>query len=102
MSVAPVFAALGDPTRLIIVQRLVEGGPTSLSRLGEGLPVTRQAIAKHLRVLGSAGVVNTTRKGREQIVKLETQALSDASDWLSQRAHEWDDRLARLKRLLES
>lgn len=102
MSVAPVFAALGDPTRLAIVQKLVEGGPTSLSRLGEGLPVTRQAIAKHLTVLGKAGVVQTVKKGREQIVKLEPEALSQASTWLSQRAHEWDDRLNRLKRLLES
>jgi DNA-binding transcriptional ArsR family regulator len=102
MSVAAVFSALGDPTRMTIVQKLVEGGPTSLSRLADGLPVTRQAIAKHLLVLGKAGVVATSRKGREQIVKLEPEALSEASVWLSQRAREWDDRLGRLRRLLES
>lgn len=100
MSLSPVLAALGDPTRLAIVERLVQGGPASVSKLSEGLPVTRQAVTKHLRVLSDAGVVTSSRYGREQVVKLEPVRLTEASVWLNRLAIEWDIRLGRLKALL--
>ena len=62
---APIFAALGDPTRLKLVARLCRGGPQSIARLTRGTAFTRQAITKHLRVLAHAGLVSGTRLGRE-------------------------------------
>ena len=102
MSVSPIFSALGDPVRAVIVERLVQSGPSSVSRLSQGLPITRQAVAKHLRVLTDAGVVTSSKSGREQVVSLEAAKLSEASAWLNQLASEWDVRLGRLKALLES
>ena len=96
-----VFAALGDPMRATIVERLVRSGPTSVSKLSHGLPVTRQAVAKHLRVLADARLVRSERKGREQVVELETASLAEASAWLNGLAQEWDRRLALLKKLVE-
>src|SRR5258705_7923524 len=67
---APLFAALGDRTRLALLARLSGGSPLSISRLSEGSPVTRQAITKHLRVLQSAGLVRGERSGRERLFRL--------------------------------
>ncbi|HEY0466529.1 MAG TPA: metalloregulator ArsR/SmtB family transcription factor, partial [Polyangiaceae bacterium] len=64
---APLFAALGDETRLKLVSRLCTEGPLSIVRLSEGTDVTRQAITKHLRALADAGLVHDTRQGRERI-----------------------------------
>ncbi|MGH9776710.1 MAG: ArsR/SmtB family transcription factor, partial [Candidatus Acidiferrales bacterium] len=64
---APVFAALGDETRLSLVAKLCGGRPQSISQLAEGSNLTRQAITKHLRVLESAGVVRSVRSGRENL-----------------------------------
>ena len=67
----PVFAALGDPTRLAIVARLCGSGPQSTKRLTTGSAVTRQAVTKHLRVLSGAGLVRGVRRGRERIWEIE-------------------------------
>ena len=64
---APLFAALGDETRLKLVSRLCSDGPLSIVRLSEGTDVSRQAITKHLRALADAGIVHDTRQGRERI-----------------------------------
>src|SRR5690349_1625399 len=98
MSPAPVLVALADPVRTAIVERLVRGGPASVSQLAIGLPVTRQAVTKHLRVLHEAGVVKSERKGREQVCELKPESLEAASQWLEKLASDWDERLARLKR----
>src|SRR5215510_5039124 len=84
---APVFAALGDETRLALVARLCADGPQSIARLTSGSAVTRQAITKHLGVLADAGVVHDLRRGRERIWDLDTRRLDDARrclDLLSQ------------------
>jgi DNA-binding transcriptional ArsR family regulator len=97
----PVFAALGDETRLAVVARLCAGGPQSITRLTTGSGVTRQGITKHLNVLAEAGLVHDARRGRERIWELDTKRLDDASRWLDQISKRWDEALGRLKRFVE-
>lgn len=101
-SAAPLFAALGDDTRLQLVTRLSTGGPLSITKLTAGFPMTRQAITKHLRVMEQAGLVRSTTQGRENVWTLEEPRLTDACRYLQQISSMWDKRLERLKRLVES
>ncbi len=98
---APVFAALGDETRLHIVARLCAGGPQSIVRLTEGTKVSRQAITKHLHALAEAGLVRSKREGREQIWELQTKRLAEAGKYLEQISDQWDEALFRLRALVE-
>lgn len=98
---APVFAALGDPTRLGVVARLSAGGPLSATALAGGAKVTRQAVSKHLRVLEDAGLVEAARRGREQRWALRPERLEEARAQLDLVARRWDDALARLAALVE-
>ena len=98
---APVFAALGDETRLALLARLCEGEPQSISQLTQGSRLTRQAITKHLRVLESAGVVRSTRKGREQQYEFRPDPIRQATAYLDRVSQEWDQALARLKAFVE-
>ena len=98
---APVFAALGDETRLRLVARLSQRGPQSIARLTEGQPVTRQAITKHLRVLAEAGLARDLRHGRERRWELERRRLDHARRCLDLVSREWDESLARLKAFVE-
>jgi DNA-binding transcriptional ArsR family regulator len=98
---APVFAALGDATRLRLVARLCGDGPLSIARLSEDSGVTRQAITKHLHALAGAGLVRDTRSGRERIWELEPRRLERARRCLDQIADQWDAALARLKTFVE-
>jgi DNA-binding transcriptional ArsR family regulator len=98
---APVFAALGDPTRLRVVDRLSAGGPASIAVLTTGSGVTRQAVAKHLRVLEDAGLVRGSRQGRESVWELETQRLADARRYLDVVSGQWDAALDRLRAFVE-
>ncbi|HVV84400.1 MAG TPA: metalloregulator ArsR/SmtB family transcription factor [Kofleriaceae bacterium] len=98
---APVFAALGDTTRLRVVARLCAEGPLSIARLAEGSKVSRQAVAKHLRVLEDAGVVTGTRRGRESRWQLAPRGLDDARRALDLISREWDATLGRLRAFVE-
>ena len=98
---APVFAALGDETRLQIVARLCAEGPLSITRLSEGAGVTRQAIAKHLNALSAAGLAKNVKSGREQIWELETRRLEIARRCLDRISDQWDVALDRLKTMVE-
>ncbi|MGH9159040.1 MAG: ArsR/SmtB family transcription factor [Vicinamibacteraceae bacterium] len=98
---APVFAALGDRTRLRLVGRLCADGPMSITRLTSGARVTRQAVTKHLQVLATAGVVRSARVGRESIWELQTGELEQARRTLDAIAAQWDSALDRLKRFVE-
>jgi DNA-binding transcriptional ArsR family regulator len=98
---APVFAALGDATRLRLVARLCGDGPLSIARLSEDSGVTRQAITKHLHALADAGLVRDTRSGRERIWELEPRRLERARRCLDQIADQWDAALTRLKAFVE-
>lgn len=97
----PVFAALGDETRLAVVARLCARGPQSITRLTTGSAVTRQAITKHLNVLAGAGLVRGVRRGRERIWELDPKRLDAASRWLDGISNRWDEALDRLKRFVE-
>ena len=98
---APVFAALGDETRLRIVSRLVEGAALSITALSSGEAVTRQAITKHLRVLEGAGLVRSERRGREQLWELERQRLEEARAWIEDLSRQWDVALEKLRAFVE-
>jgi len=98
---APIFAALGDGTRLRLVTRLCEDGPLSITRLAGGFEVSRQAVTKHLKVLEEAGVVRTVWQGRESLWQLEPARLESARRCLDSISMEWDGALGRLQRLVE-
>ena len=99
---APIFAALGDETRLRLVARLSAGGPASIAQLTEKSGVTRQAITKHLQVLAGAGLVRGVRHGRESEWTLEPHKLEEARRSLQQISRQWDDALGRLRAFVES
>jgi DNA-binding transcriptional ArsR family regulator len=98
---APVFAALGDPTRLRLVARLCAGGPQSITRLSADVDVTRQAVTKHLVALAAAGLARPRREGREQIWALETRRLAVARQTLDEISGQWDSAIARLRAFVE-
>ena len=98
---ATLFAALGDETRLWLVVRLANDGPMSITRLTAGSRVTRQAITKHLRVMGAAGLVSSTRHGRERVWRLDRQRLENARRYLDMISTQWADALVRLRKFVE-
>ena len=98
---APVFAALGDDTRLRLVARLCADGPLSITRLSEGARVTRQAITKHLHALARAKLVHHRRRGRERIWEFDPEPLNEARQYIARISAQWDDALTRLKAFVE-
>lgn len=100
-SAAPLFAALGDHTRLALLSRLATGGPGSIAQLSARADVTRQAITKHLEILSSAGLVKSSRRGRERIWALQPRRLADGHAYLDRISSQWDGALARLKAFVE-
>jgi len=100
-SAAQVFAALGDETRLGVVDRLVREGPLSIARLTDGQDVTRQAVSKHLAVLEGAGLVRGRRSGRERLWSVEPRGFAEARRLLDLVSREWDARLERLRAHVE-
>jgi DNA-binding transcriptional ArsR family regulator len=95
-----VFAALADPTRRQVLRAVAEHGPVTATALADGLPVTRQAVAKHLGLLREAGLVAAERAGRETRFTARTAPLDDLATWAEAAGRRWDDRLARLRRHL--
>jgi DNA-binding transcriptional ArsR family regulator len=98
---APVFAALGDRTRLKLVARLCAAGPLPTPRLTAGSRISRQALAKHLRVLSQAGLVRAQRRGREAVWELQPEHLRDAQGYLDEIGRQWDRALGSLKAFVE-
>ena len=98
---AVIFAALGDATRLALVERLSRDGPASISLLADRFDLTRQGVTKHLYVLAGAGLVDGRRFGREHVWALNPSRLADARRHLDLVARGWDDALARLKQHVE-
>jgi DNA-binding transcriptional ArsR family regulator len=98
---APVFAALGDETRLSLVAKLCRGQPRSISQLTEGSRLTRQAITKHLRVLETAGVVHSVRSGRESLFAFDPESIEEIKKYLDAVSEQWDQALSRLKSFVE-
>jgi len=98
---APVFAALGDETRLRLVIRLSVDGPMSIARLADDTPVTRQAVTKHLQVLAGAGLARSSRFGRESVWELDPKPLDAARQCIEGLSAQWDAALGRLKKFVE-
>ena len=98
---APVFAALGDQTRLHLVAKLCGGEPCSISQLTKGSRLTRQAITKHLRVLQNAGLVHSVHRGRESLFQLDPEPLAQVREYLDTVSAQWDQALSRLKAFVE-
>jgi DNA-binding transcriptional ArsR family regulator len=96
-----VFDALSDPTRRRVVETLAQGGTVTASGLAEQLPITRQAVAKHLSALRGAELVSASRVGRETQYQLRPQPLDEAARWIQTVSAEWDERLGALRRSLE-
>jgi DNA-binding transcriptional ArsR family regulator len=95
-----VFAALADPTRRRVLRLVAERGPTSATLLERELPVTRQAIVKHLAVLNRAGLVSGRRAGQEVRYVVVPGSLHEVSEWIAEIGARWDERLARLRQVV--
>jgi DNA-binding transcriptional ArsR family regulator len=95
-----VFSALADPTRRRLLAELSERGEGTATELARELPVTRQAVLKHLGVLGEAGLVRSKRAGREVRYRPTPAPLSEAAAWMADVGSQWDERLAALGRHL--
>jgi len=98
---ALLFAALGDETRLALVQRLADGEAASITALASGFAVTRQAVTKHLVCLEEAGLVVSAKAGRETVWTLRATRLAEAQRYLDAIGRGWERRLARLRTQLE-
>lgn len=98
---APVFAALGDATRLALVARLSDGQPRSIAQLTDGLDLTRQGVTKHLRVLQQAGIVASERVGRESRFAFTPAPIDEVRSYLDRVSRQWDAALGRLKAFVE-
>jgi DNA-binding transcriptional ArsR family regulator len=98
---APVFAALGDETRLSLVAKLCGGQPRSISQLTEGSNLTRQAITKHLRVLERAEIVHSVRTGRESLFEFDPEPMEEIKKYLDRVSEQWDQALSTLKSFVE-
>lgn len=96
-----VFEALSDPTRRRILARLRLGGHLSVNEIAADLPMTRQAVTKHLDLLREAGLVRVRWEGRRRLHELDPAPLKEVDDWLAPYSAFWDDTLAQLERHLE-
>lgn len=96
-----MFAALADPTRREIARLLADRGPLTPTELAAQLPITRQAVTKHLVALDEAGLVQSSRLGRETRYRLTPRPFEAAALWMAALGAEWDERLESLRRLLE-
>ncbi|MGH2684629.1 MAG: ArsR/SmtB family transcription factor [Actinomycetota bacterium] len=97
-----VFGALADPNRRFMVRALADEGSVTASELAERLPITRQAVAKHLGALGEAGLVAASREGREVRYRLTPDAMGDAMAWMADVGAQWDQRLVALEKRLSA
>jgi predicted transcriptional regulator len=97
-----LWSAIGDPIRRTMIDLLLAGGPGTATSLSERLPVTRQAVAKHLAVLDRVGLVHATPAGRERHFQVDEAQLARAVAQLSAVGASWDARLRRIKRIAEA
>ena len=98
---AQLFAALGEPTRLGLVDRLRDGSEQSIASMAVGLPISRQALTKHLKVLEAAGIAHSRRLGRETVYRIDPAGLIAAEQWIADVSSQWDSAIDRLKKHVE-
>jgi DNA-binding transcriptional ArsR family regulator len=95
-----VFGALADPTRRHLIELLAAEPGATATGLAATMPISRQAVAKHLKLLHEAGLVSSRRRGREALFELDPEPLGEAVAWIGAVGAEWDRRLDGLRRLL--
>ncbi|MFL9960897.1 metalloregulator ArsR/SmtB family transcription factor [Paraburkholderia sediminicola] len=100
-SAAPVFAALGDETRLRLIAVLCAGSAMSIAQLTAGTAITRQSVTQHLQVLANAGLVRDVKVGRERLWAFEPAHVDEARRALDAISQQWDQALSRLKAMVE-
>ena len=98
---ATLFAALGEPTRISLLERLGDGQPRSIASLARDMPISRQALTKHLRVLETAGLASVGRDGRQTLYRIDPAGLLAAEAWIGTVSRQWDMAIDRLKRHVE-
>jgi DNA-binding transcriptional ArsR family regulator len=98
---APIFTALADPVRRSLLVNLAENSPQTATQLAREYPITRQGILKHLTILEAAGLVTVHQKGREKRYTLKPEPLGELEGWIKDLNARWDERLMRLKRMVE-
>ncbi len=96
-----VFQAIADPTRRIIIQKLSQG-PLNLAGIIEDFDISRQAIAKHIKVLNQCGIISITQKGREQICEARLEQLDEVTNWVTESRKLWTQRFEKLDKFLDS
>jgi len=96
-----ILAAMADSTRRHLLETIASYGPATATRLAENLPISRQAVVKHLGVLSQAGLVTSSKHGRDVRFEVRTTGLAQTADWLASLAAEWETRLAAIKRIAE-
>jgi DNA-binding transcriptional ArsR family regulator len=99
--IGAVFSALSDATRRTVLGEVAKTDSVTASELAETVPVSRQAVVKHLQVLGRAGLVTSARDGREVRYTFSAAPLADAAQWMVEEGANWDDRLERLRKRFE-
>jgi DNA-binding transcriptional ArsR family regulator len=95
-----VFQAIADPTRRMIIQKLSRG-PQNLAGIIEDFGISRQAIAKHIKVLNECGMVSITPKGREQVCEIKLARLDEVNDWVAESRKLWNQRFDKLEKFLD-
>lgn len=100
-SYVPIFSALGDETRLMIVYKLTRANSLSISQLTEGTKLSRQAVTKHLHVLQNSSLVHCSRSGRESLFELNPAPIKNIKEYLDSVSAQWDEALSRLKSFIE-
>ena len=98
---APLFAALGDETRLSLIARLCQASGQSITQLAEGGKLTRQAVTKHLQVLERVGLVRSVRKGRETLFEFDAAPIETMTQYLDLVSKQWDNKLTDLQAFLD-
>ncbi|WP_256003782.1 ArsR/SmtB family transcription factor [Pedobacter deserti] len=96
-----VFQAIADPTRRMIITKLSHGA-LNIGQIGEDFGMSRQAIAKHIKILNECGIVSMKQRGREQVCEAKLEKLDEVTDWVSESRKVWKQRFDKLDKFLET
>ncbi len=95
-----VFQAIADPTRRMIINKLAQG-PLNITQIGEDFGMSKQAIAKHIKILNECGIISMSQKGREQICEAQLGSLSEVTNWVTESRKLWNQRFEKLDKFLK-
>lgn len=95
-----VFQAIADPTRRMIINKLTQG-PLNITQIGEDFSISKQAIAKHVKILNECGLVSISQKGREQVCEARLDQLNEVIDWVTESRRLWNQRFKKLDKFLK-